>query len=156
MQELFGSVEYSFEIFGDFKMKVANAVWKIFSGNVQLLGCRDRGGGDLSLWGLGLCQRNMAEGESNLNEGWWYLITFITSRSWFSIFLGYGSRRNSVENYGSSLLKNAGLLTLIHTHTIDPRTWTPTLGDHQINSPIPQYQQLLYQRLPTNFRNLYF
>lgn len=62
---------------------------------------------------------------TNLNESWWYLITSVTPRAWFSVFLDYGSHRNSMH----------------------PRSRTPTLGHHQINSPIPQYQHLLHQRL---------
>lgn len=69
MQGLFGSGDYSFEIFGDgFKMRIAIAVWKIFSDNVQLLGCRHRQSGDLNFLGVGLFQGSMVEGERRARE----------------------------------------------------------------------------------------
>lgn len=69
MQGMLGSVEFSFAVFGDhFKMRVANVVSFFFSSNVQLLGCRYRRGGDLSLSGLGLCQGSMTEGQRGVRE----------------------------------------------------------------------------------------
>lgn len=70
MQGMFGSVEFSFAVFGDnFKMRVANVVsFFFFSSNVQLLGCWYRRGGDLSLSGLELFQGSMTAGQRGVRE----------------------------------------------------------------------------------------